>query len=387
MTTSKRDQLIAGTAIAASTMFAIARCFGWPTGHAMAQPGSDFKLLAWAPIRGLLAGYNVYADHGAYLRAYHVGLPASAHPPAVLLLLSPLAIPPLHTAWLLFTLVNIACIWLSLWLLARPTPGQVRGYALVGSLLVMSGFAEELLGLGQLTAVALLGLALTIRYAGRRLGVVGVALMVLVPQTGIPLSILLIRGRVRTVLSGWALAGLLSLVPLALLLHATGSVSAVGHSLRTTLTRPRQAATGRTDVLAAHLGHDLLVTTVLLVAAALVVLLARLQVAADSRLTLALLVTAVTALWYHQPYDLVLVGAVAGALVLHSRIGLGVAAGSVFGAGCVASSDLVLRPAASALSSGVRVLLTDVAVATTAALLGVLLVAALSSTRRASSSL
>jgi len=68
-----------------------------------------------------------------------------------------------------------------------------------------------------------------------------------VPQSGVPLSILLIRGRARVVAIGWALALLLSVPPVILLINATHSVittadlpADIRHDSRVVMQAPRR---------------------------------------------------------------------------------------------------------------------------------------------------
>src|SRR3954452_16973655 len=149
---------VVGAAVA-STVFIIFRAAGWPNGYVLAALKLDFNWVVWAPVRGVLRGYNVYDDHSGYVRAFHVGGAATAHTPSSLTVLSPLAAPPLPSAWLLFLIATSACIWASLWLLAAPA--SKRDYlmlGLFGTLLTAGGFGEFLMELGDPTGIALLGL-------------------------------------------------------------------------------------------------------------------------------------------------------------------------------------------------------------------------------------
>jgi hypothetical protein len=329
-------------AVLTSTSYALARASGWPdSSDRLATPSIDLWSAVWAPVRGLLSGYDVYRDHGAYLQAFHVPYGASAHPPFVLLVLSPLSALPLPQAWALFMLVTIACIWAALWLLAAPATR--RGQLVVagaGVVLVCTGVGEFLLQVGQLTGIALLGLALAVRYPTGRRGVLGVLLLTVVPQTAVPMSILLARGRGRVLVRGWALAALLSVPPLVLVGINAGSVGAVAHSVVSTLRRPGQAAPSRVDVVGLLFGHDLLLAMLLLVTLTVVVVVRQIAIGSDDREKLLVAVTATTLLWYHRPYDLIIPGVVLAALLVRSRRLEHWAIAAMFAAGCVLSAGL-----------------------------------------------
>jgi hypothetical protein len=315
-----RSRAVVALVLAAAAAYVAARVRGWPGGTVVAPEAFDFHPLIWAPVRGLLDGYNIYADHGAYVSAFHPRVAATAHPPFVLLLFSVFAVPPLHAAWLAFVVVNLSCVLAALWLLVDPqSPREELVVALAGAVLVAGGFAEHLFELGQLTGVATLGLALMVRNRTGWRGVLGVLLLATVPQSGVPLSILLIRGRARVVAIGWALALLLSVPPVILLINATHSVGTAAHSLVSVLSRPTAHAPDRIDVVGLVVGHSLWLSLALVVVAAVCVVARRWTVGPTDLPRLLLAVTVTLLLWYHQPYDLVMLGVVAAALAVRTR--------------------------------------------------------------------
>jgi len=272
----------------------------------------DFKSVVWAPLRGLAAGYNVYDVHSRYIHVFHVGGAATAHTPATLTLLAPLGFLPLRAAWLALVAITISCVWGALWILARPQ--SMRDHAIVGTLgllVIFGGFGEFLLNLGDVTGLTLLGVALFMAFPRHRLGIAGVVLMTFVPQTGLPLSLLMARGRLRTLGLGWLVAIGLSIPPLAIALAAEGPgrlVRSLFATVGSVVSKPN-----RIDAVGVMLGHESLVTALVLVTFVLLTWRFGLRISKEDVAGLTIAVVVVTLLLYHQPYDLVLVGAVVAA--------------------------------------------------------------------------
>jgi hypothetical protein len=334
-------------AAASSTVLVILRAVGWPNGYVLADPGLDFKWVVWAPVRGVLDGYNVYDAHSGYARAFDVGGAATAHTPSSLAVLAPFAAPPLASAWLLFVIATTACIWLSLWLLANPTTRRDHVVLVVfGTLLVAGGFGEYLTVLGDPTGIALLGLALMVRFPTSRWGALGVLLLSFVPQTAIPLSVFLARGRGRILMIGWSMSLLLSVPPLVVAWRAEG-LSRVGSSLFDTVPSVVGNA-NRVDVVGRLVGHELTVTVIALALAGIVVWRTGWTISPVDLPRLLLATSLVTAVWYHEPYDLVLLGAVVGATLIRANRRDDVFMGLVFVLACVLTSGIVFGPLAHA---------------------------------------
>jgi hypothetical protein len=196
--------------------------------------------------------------------------------------------------------------------LARPK--AARDHVVVGALgllILFGGFGEFLLNLGDVTAFALLGTALAMRYPGRSAGVIGVVLMSFVPQTGVPLCVLMARGRRRTLSLGWLSALALSIPPLSIALAAEGPsrlVASLHATVGSVVNNPN-----RIDAIGVILGHEQIVTSTCLALLALACWRLRLCISPGDIGRLALAVAVVTLVFYHQPYDIVAVGAIGAA--------------------------------------------------------------------------
>src|SRR5438552_7639437 len=126
--------------------------------------GHDFVNNIWAPIHGLLAGYNPYEPTNLeYLLRYRVPVEAGLYLPAALVLHAPLALlSPSHSADVM-AILDVALMWLGVLLLIPPRTVRaclVGGIA--GFLLALSAPAQDTIFLGQLSAEAFVGLALMV---------------------------------------------------------------------------------------------------------------------------------------------------------------------------------------------------------------------------------
>lgn len=189
-------------------------------------PGLDFHLVIWGPVRGLLAGLNPYArpaDPGYLAETNAIG-PSSPRPPSILLLEGLLALPPLEAGYLLSVVVNCLLLWAGLLLMVRPATLRITLLvALLGSAVVLGGHADFLLGLGQTTPWAVLGMGLILRSPAGVLGGFGLSLVLTTPHTGVVFSLMLLAlGMWRLVAWGWGLMALLSLPGTLLAVRAAG---------------------------------------------------------------------------------------------------------------------------------------------------------------------
>ena len=366
---------VLAVAVVISTSFAAVRASGWPSGYLLGERHLDFAWVIWGPVRGVLDGFNVYDEHSGYVEALHVGGAATAHMPASITVLSPFAAPSLHVGSWLFLIVSCLCVWAAMWLLAEPVSMREHlALAGLGSLLVMGGFSELLLELGDPTAVVLLGLALTVRFGNTRWGAVGVLLLSFVPQTAIPLSVLLARGRKRSLVIGWTSAVLLSVPPLAVAwadegLHRT--VSSLLDTVPSVVGNPN-----RVDVVGRLAGHELAVSAVAVALAAAFVWKSGWTVAPGDNRRLLLAVSVTTVVWYHEPYDLVVLGAVIVAAAIHPGAVIDRVVAGLFAAVSIATSGLVIRGLADLAGSANAGLWLSISGATAVAVPTVLAAAA-----------
>ena len=215
--------LLAG-AVAATSVVALNR-----------YDGHDFIYSVWAPIRGLLSGLNPYDPANTdYFRRYEVPVVAGLYTPAALLLYAPLALLSRSRAAEAITIINAALIWLGVLLLIPPR--TVRGCLLagvVGALVIASAPAAHTIELGQLSAMAFAGLALFVASLRSGAGAmwlpsIGIVLVALKPQSGIPVLVALAVLGYWQVLARAAAVLVITSVPGALLfMTAAGNPSAV----------------------------------------------------------------------------------------------------------------------------------------------------------------
>ena len=219
---------------AAAAAVTIALYTWWITAHPSPQTtfGHDFASAVWGPIRGLAAGFNPYqpGDQG-YLDATGQAVFGSLHAPSLLLAASPLAVLEQGTAAIAWAAASAVMMWAAAWILMRPVDARSATATItLGLVLTLAGPGDYLLRLGQVTAPVVLGLALLVRWPLRWAGAAGVALMLVSPQIGIPMSILTVAARCgRTVARGWVLTAALSL-PVAI--AAAVAAGGVGQFIR-----------------------------------------------------------------------------------------------------------------------------------------------------------
>ena len=281
----KRARLLLAALVLASSAFAIRY-----------HDGHDFVNNVWAPVHGLLAGYNPYdpADVEYYLR-YQVPVVAGLYLPTALLVHSPLALVKESRSADIMAALDALLIWLGVLLLIPPRTFRActaAGFA--GTLIVLSAPAQDTVFLGQLSAAAFAGLALLVASlrsdpSARWLPAVGVALVALKPQSAIPILVALavlkeskVLARAGLILAATSLPGALLFLrvnpaPSAVIATITSNLNHLSNLPPNDLTN---AANIRIDALGilSHLGGPALsgfawtgvtfaVATVLLVAA------------------------------------------------------------------------------------------------------------------------
>lgn len=343
---SRVSQFVLAAAVAATTLLQWARArAAIGDSDPLVTPGLDFHMLVWAPVRGLLLGFNPYANppEPGYLQQLGPAGASPPRPPALLLLEGWLAAPAPLVGYLGSVVLNCLLLWAGLLLLARPrTSRQLLVAAAVGSAVLLAGPTDMVLGLGQVTPWAVLGLGLMLRAPQRWTGAFGLSLVLFLPQVGVPLSVMLLAlGLWRLVVRGWLVSALLSLPAVALLVaSSTGPIELLRSSLATTsgLAAPVNAA-NRVDLgglLTAQGALSLLPGALVLLVC--VVLLHRYRPPLDVTLLLGL-TSAIAIGFYHMPYHLPLELTLAAALLVRgSASGRLQAAAGVFLALCVLTS-------------------------------------------------
>jgi hypothetical protein len=266
-------------------------------------PGLDFHDQIWAPVRGLLAGFDPYTLTGGYARQFDAPLPAAPHAPSTLVLAAPLALLPPHVARLSWVALSIVGVWVATFMLTRRAWAALS----VGALTLLLPPGELMLALGQLTVLPLLGLAMLLRYPGRLPGVIGVLLLAAVPQTGIPLCIVLAFTRLRPTIMRGAVATVALSIPVVIAaVGAERGVAPFARHLRGALRR-----TGPTSF-RVDMSQNHMLVAILLFLAVLAGLCFAVHRWGPAPWLVVITATVATFTIYHQRYDIaLLVGVVA----------------------------------------------------------------------------
>lgn len=294
---------VLGLAVLASMLHALAVLSSPHSGGV----GVDFRIGVWAPVRGLLAGFDPYAADPAYLQRFGVGLPASFHPPWLLLVLSPTASLPADVGMTLLVVLSLAASWTAAVLVVPPVDRRgLLGCVLLGLLLTVSWPGSVDVRLGQVAWLAVLGLALLQRRGGNASATWGVALLTVHPTFAVPLSLLLAGARrTRPVVLGWVLAAVLSLPVLAVAAHAAGGVGPLVDAVVAGLGDPgSHGLENRVDLVGRLAGGSLAWTAAALVATAVLAVLVRRAGVPVGPVALLAATCWCLALFYAQPYDL-----------------------------------------------------------------------------------
>jgi hypothetical protein len=285
-------------------------------------PGFDFRVLVWWPIRGLLAGHDPYPRpvNPEYADATGAVVGPAPRPPSLLLLEGWLAVPSATTGFVLSVVLGCLLLWAGIVLMVWPsTTRQAALTAAMGSAVVLGGHADFMLGLGQTTGWAVLGLGLIIRWPERFAGAIGLSLVLVMPQFGVVLSLMLLALRQwRLVAQGWALMALMSVPGALLMVSAAGGVMPLFDSLMSSMSYVAGSgnALNRVDlggVLAGSGSVEWMLPLALL--GLFIVLLARVNPVLDEVLYLGM-VSVLALSTYFMPYHVPLLLAVAVAAVL-----------------------------------------------------------------------
>jgi hypothetical protein len=205
-------------------------------GSVTVPPGTDYKIMIWAPVRGLASGYNVYDPSSlGYLAHFGVRDVATPHAPSLLLIFGWTAYLPFRLGYVVFAAVNVLALTLAA--VAMAAAPSVRSGTRLSVVLVMAVVVSEpgrvIVALGQVSGVVALGVVMTV--LGRRTWVVviGVVLMSFSPQTAIPVTLLLIAMRRRRGLFlGWTITCAAGLPVAVVAAVNAGGVSELGRAVR-----------------------------------------------------------------------------------------------------------------------------------------------------------
>jgi hypothetical protein len=269
-------------------------------GHGQVVIGRDYRLILWAPWHGLLAGFNPYAGAPGYLSSFQVDLPASWHAPWVLLATAPVTSLPYTVGLAVWIGASEAMLWAAAWVMIPPTTWRRAGTCVaLAALLAVSGPAIMMLRLGQVTAPSVLGLALIMRWPRSAWAVVGVVLLTINPQFGLPMGLLLAGlGYWRPVATGWVIAAAAS-VPVVVWAGINGGLPSL-------LTSPEAgiASDQRVDAAGMVMGHGSVGAAVgVVLTACLAWVLRRRLVELSTALAFTLTAWCLVAV-YSQPYSL-----------------------------------------------------------------------------------
>jgi hypothetical protein len=193
----------------AAVVAAVTYALSLHPGSVTVPPGTDYKIMIWAPVRGLTSGYNVYDPSSlGYLAHFAVRDVATPHAPSLLLIFGWTALLPFRLGYVVFAAVNVLALTLAaVAMAAAPTVRKGTGLSVV---LVMAVVVSEpgrvIVALGQVTGVVALGVVMTVLGGRTWVVVTGVVLMSFSPQTAIPVTLLLIAmPRRRGLFLGWAI--------------------------------------------------------------------------------------------------------------------------------------------------------------------------------------
>jgi hypothetical protein len=219
--------------------------FGAPTATAAntAEPrGADFRDATYYPIREFLTGGDPY-DPAKMFAHWPVRQEFDLYGPFHLLLHAPLTLLPYRAALDVFSVLALAFAFGTGLIAARTArlPGGRLTACYAGAVVALSELTKAALYFGQVDALLGLGGAIVLGQAGRpgrsrRWTAVGMALMWIKPQFGIPVALLLIaRGLWRETAVGTGAAVLLSLPVVVPLVIREGGIGGFVRVIRANL--------------------------------------------------------------------------------------------------------------------------------------------------------
>jgi hypothetical protein len=280
------------------------------------------------PVVALLDGNNPY-DTAAFFRTYPVQQEFPPYLPSLLTVHLPFGLLPLARAQVVYFAMTalltygFAAVTLLACGLLVNAP---RAFGLA-TLIIVSRPGYWNLAMGQVTVPVAIGTYLALRFGRERprLAALGLALALLKPTYGAPLSVLLlVRGELPVVLGGGVLAAALSVVPVVALLRAAGGaqnfVASLAESYASFGANPDAGASTSPDridavaLLARAIGHEPSTGMVLVIGVAILALgatalrhLARRTDEPSRALGNSIACVALLLCVYHQAYDLLLV--------------------------------------------------------------------------------
>ncbi len=291
----------------------------------------DFQEQLYYPLRAFLDGHNPYGG-------YPVPNSLAGYAPHTLLLHLPLGLLGYSAAATAYQAVMLVLTLVFAHLVVRfsGAPGGLAATLAVAAGLLLSRPGQMNFINGNETLQVLLGTYVALHFARQRplLAAAGLAVALIKPTLGVPLAVLmLVRGDVRAVLGGGALAAALSAVMLAVIVPEAGGIGPFVASVRAGITS--FDATPETDPISAWsrvdaialvtklVGHDLahateLVLGLLMLAAGALAIrrfLAR-GGRADSHLVTTLVCLTILVFTYQQAYNVLILSLPVAALIV-----------------------------------------------------------------------
>jgi hypothetical protein len=200
----------------------------------------DFRDAIWGPAHGLIHGLNPFISDQVYQTQY--GTPTAAlYTPDIYLAMAPAALVPFTAGAIIFFIAMLVSTWATVLVVIRPWSADrlIMG-ALFGALVMFSLPSEYGLAFGQPAALLAFGAALTIRAAVKGdtgvTAVIGVTIVLLKVQTGLPIVlVLLAMAMYRVVTRAVALTLVLSIPGLIAEVRAAHGILGVLRTWRTNL--------------------------------------------------------------------------------------------------------------------------------------------------------
>ena len=195
----------------------------------------DFRDQIYYPVVALLHGDNPY-DPVTHARHYPVARILAPYSPLSLIVHAPFGLLPLGVAEAVYYLLVLLLTLLLARFILSLCGGVASTAAVFGvaTLLLLSRPGHWNLVIGQFAVQSVLATYVALYYGHSRPAIAGLALAVATfkPTFGIPLAALMIaRKDIRAALIGLVVAGVLTGIATALLVHAAGGLGAFAHSI------------------------------------------------------------------------------------------------------------------------------------------------------------